>query len=228
MHDAIKRAGATSPHARLSFIAPMSHSGPFRCECGRIHADQLDGPSNDLLPYIDTTGVTALNEAEHGACRRVFKPWDTRLDPGPALESEEDDPQLLIHVPFTCPVKIRALTVMGGADGSAPSQLRAFVNREGFDFSDAEQTAPVQQWDLADDPIGAIEYPTQFSKFQNVSRLTLYIPENHGADHTVITYIGLSGVSTRYKREAVATVYELRGAPELNPLKEQAGPQLGL
>ena len=68
----------------------MSHSGPFRCQCGRIHADQYDGPSNDLLPYIDLTGVTALNEAERGACRRVFKPWDQRLDEGPSLASEEE------------------------------------------------------------------------------------------------------------------------------------------
>ena len=136
--------------------------------------------------------------------------------------------RLLIHVPFTCPVKIRALTLIGGGDGGAPSHLRAFINREGFDFSDAEQTAPVQQWDMAEDPLGVIEYPTQFSRFQNVSRLSLFIPANHGADSTVVFYIGLSGVATEHKREAVQTVYELRGAPELNPLKEQAGPQMGL
>lgn len=36
----------------------MAHSGPFRCMCGQIHADQFDGPSNDLLPYIDFDGVS--------------------------------------------------------------------------------------------------------------------------------------------------------------------------
>lgn len=71
----------------------MAHSGPFRCQCGRVHADQFDGPSNDLLPFIDLEGVTALNEAENGACRRIFKPWDQRLDRERYLESEDDDPQ---------------------------------------------------------------------------------------------------------------------------------------
>ena len=100
----------------------MSHSGPFRCQCGQIHFDQYDGPSNDLLPYIDTDAVSALNESERGACKRVFKPFDQRLEGG-CVESEEDDPQLIIRVPFVCPVKLRSLVVSGqGAEGTAPSQ----------------------------------------------------------------------------------------------------------
>jgi hypothetical protein len=207
----------------------MAHSGPFRCQCGQIHADQFDGPSNDLLPYIDLDGVAALNASEQGAGRRVFKPYDQRLEHGPCLESEEDDPQLIIRVPFTCPVKIRAFTIIGGGDGQAPSSVRAFVNREALDFGDAEQTAPVQQWDLAEDVLGVLEYPTQFSRFQNVSLLWLFVPDNHGADHTTISYIGLSGVGTEHKRQAVQTVYESRGVGNLNdPLEESVGPQMGL
>jgi hypothetical protein len=207
----------------------MAHSGPFRCQCGQIHADQFDGPSNDLLPYIDLDGVAALNASEQGAGRRVFKPYDQRLEHGPCLESEEDDPQLIIRVPFTCPVKIRAFTIIGGGDGQAPSSVRAFVNREALDFGDAEQTAPVQQWDLAEDVLGVLEYPTQFSRFQNVSLLWLFVPDNHGADHTTISYLGLSGVGTEHKRQAVQTVYESRGVGNLNdPLEESVGPQMGL
>ena len=142
----------------------MSHSGPFRCQCGQIHADQYDGPSNDLLPYIDMAGVAALNESETGACRRVFRPHDQRLQPDIFVESD-DDPQIIIHVPFTCPVKLRSITVIGGDEGQAPSTLRAYVNREALDFGDAEQTPPVQEWTLAEDPLGVLEYPTQFSKF---------------------------------------------------------------
>lgn len=50
----------------------------------------------------------------------MFKPFHERLDRERFLESEDDDPQLLIHIPFTCPVKIRALTILGGDDGAAP------------------------------------------------------------------------------------------------------------
>ena len=208
----------------------MSHSGPFRCQCGQIHADQFDGPSNDLLPFIAVDGITALNESERGACRRVFKPYDQRLDRTAVMESEEDDPQLLIHIPFISPVKIRAICLIGGGDGTAPSRLKAFVNREALDFSDVEDSPAVQQWDLADNATGDIEYPTQFSKFQSVTKLSLFVPENHGADHSVISYIGLSGVGTEHKRQAVQAVYEARGVGNLNdPLKEAAAKgQMGM
>ena len=58
---------------------------------------------------------------------------------------------------------------------------------------------PVQQ-DLAEDLLATVEYLTQFSKFQNVSCLWLFFPDNHGADHTIVNYIGLSGVATEHKR----------------------------
>ena len=169
----------------------MSHSGPFRCMCGQIHADQFDGPSNDLLPYIDLTSVTALNAVGDGAeaARRIFKPFDQRFERDPCLESEEDDPQLIIRVPFTSPVQIRAFTLIGGGDGQAPRTARFFLNHESLDFSDAEDGRPVQAWDLVEDPIGAVEYPTQFSKFQNVSVLWIFVPDNHGADHTSLSYL---------------------------------------
>ena len=204
----------------------MAHSGPFRCQCGQIHFDTFDGPSNDLLPYIDLDGVAALNATERGAARTIFKPYDQRLDRESCLESEEDDPQLLIHIPFTCPVKIKSLTCIGGSDGLAPSVLRAYINHEALDIGDAEQTRPVQEWTLAEDPLGAIEYPTQFSKFQNVSRLSLLVNDNHGGDHTLIHYLGLSGVGTAHKRQAVVCVYESRGVGNLNdPMKEDAAGQ---
>ena len=44
---------ASRSQARPFHCIRMSHSGPFRCQCGQIHADTYDGPSNDLLPYIE-------------------------------------------------------------------------------------------------------------------------------------------------------------------------------
>ena len=76
-----------------------------------------------------------------------------------------------------------------------------------------------QEWTLADATADEVEYPTQFSKFQNVSRLSLFVADNYGADHTRIYYIGLNGVSTNYKREAVQAVYELQANPEMNATK---------
>ena len=52
--------------------------------------------------------VWALNEAQVGSVRSIFRPWAERLDISlPTLDSNDDDPELLIHVPFTGSVKIK-------------------------------------------------------------------------------------------------------------------------
>ena len=52
--------------------------------------------------------VWALNEARAGSVRGVFRPWAERLDMSlPTLDSNDDDPELLIHVPFNGTVKIK-------------------------------------------------------------------------------------------------------------------------
>ena len=172
-------------------------------------------------------GPTARAWTRCGELARAHSTQPARapLTPDPrapqSVESEEDDPQLLLSIPFTCPVKIRSLTVIGGGDGMAPRTLKAYVNHETLDFSDAEARPAVQEWTLQEDYLGVIEYPTQFSRFQNVSRLWLLIDDNHGADHTLISYIGLSGVGSEHKRRAVQTVYEARATGNfIDPLKE--------
>ena len=203
----------------------MTHSGPFRCMCGRIHAD-FDGPSNDLLPYIDLDGVAALNTAS--SAKGIFKPHDERLERDVFVKSEVDDPQLIIRVLFTCPVSIRAFTVIGGDHGTAPRSSKLFINHESLDFGDAEDGQPVQCFDLVEDRDGAVEYRTRFSKFQNVSTLWIFIRSNYGADHSLVSYIGLSGVATEHKRRAVDAVYELHCVGDHNdPLKEEQGGHIG-
>ena len=76
---------------------------------------------------------------------------------------------------------------------------------------------------LVEDALGVIEYPTRFSRFQNVNRLWLFFEDCHGADHTTISYIGLSGVGTEHKREAVQAVYESRAQLSDHTIKDQLG-----
>lgn len=125
-----------------------------------------------LYRHVDLQRVRCLNEAPPGgAAPRVFRPWEQRraaAAAGPALRSDPDDPELLIHVPFDGAVKLRAIVVVGGAEasaegggGAAPDRLRVFVNREGLDFAEAAAAAPAQEWELQEDPNGVLEYTTQ-------------------------------------------------------------------
>ncbi|XP_062202032.1 uncharacterized protein LOC133904559 [Phragmites australis] len=178
-----------------------------------------------LYNHIDIPKVVALNESVPGSVKSVFKPWEQRLDTsGGFLESNEGDPELLIFIPFTSDVKIKSISVVGGADGTSPSRMRAFINREGIDFSDTQNMQPVQEWELAENLQGVLEYQTRYSRFQGVANLTLHFSDNFGGDTTKIYYIGLRGEATQNKRDVVATiVYEVRPNPSDHKTKSETG-----
>lgn len=202
----------------------MAHRGPFRCDCGELHDEYEE--SNDLLPFVDTQKVTCLNEQAPESCKSVFKPFTQRQTVVSPLRSAEDDPELMLYIPFTASVRLTSFIVIGGPGGSPPSHVRAFINREGIDFSDAADLVPVQEWDLAQDDTGVLEYPTQRSKFQNVTSLALHFTENHERPEEVptsIRYVGLKGVGTNMKRGIVNAVYEVRPVPEANAAKDEVG-----
>ncbi|KNA21154.1 hypothetical protein SOVF_045960 [Spinacia oleracea] len=178
-----------------------------------------------LYKHIDLPKVSALNEAIQGSAKSVFRSWEQRLNSaGAFLESNDGDPELIVFIPFTSDVKIKGISIVGGADGTSPSKMRAFINREGIDFSDAQSMQAVQEWDLAENLQGALEYQTRYSKFQSVGNLTLHFPDNFGADTSQIHYIGLKGEATQLKRDfAVNIVYELMPNPSEHKTHAETG-----
>ncbi|KAL3726990.1 hypothetical protein ACJRO7_031829 [Eucalyptus globulus] len=115
--------------------------------CMHDHScEDHDCSSNwSLYKHIDLSKVSALNEAVPGSVKSVFKAWEHRLNFSEGyLESNDGDPELLVFIPFTSDVKIKSISIVGGADGSSPSKMRAFINREGIDFSDAQSMQAVQ------------------------------------------------------------------------------------
>eukprot|EP00746_Dinoflagellata_sp_MGD_P058175 gnl/MRDRNA2_/MRDRNA2_249472_c0_seq1.p1 gnl/MRDRNA2_/MRDRNA2_249472_c0~~gnl/MRDRNA2_/MRDRNA2_249472_c0_seq1.p1 ORF type:complete len:207 (+),score=44.38 gnl/MRDRNA2_/MRDRNA2_249472_c0_seq1:42-662(+) len=176
--------------------------------CGCVHEEDLSQTSKFLLPWIDVDNVTGLNEEEEGTAKKVFRPYDTRLDDTKLVESPEGDPELMIVVPFTSPVKLASVIIIGGDEGTSPSKVRLYINREGLDFSSVADVEPTQELDLIEDFHGAVERPVRAAKFAQVTLLHMFFPESFGEDRTRIHWIGLKGIGSEYKREAVTCVYE--------------------
>lgn len=169
------------------------------------------GPAWSLHTHIDSARVRALNATDSGQTPDIFRAWSRRLEPpSHPLSSNEDDPELIVHVPFTGSMKIKAFSVIGGTDGSAPASVRIFVNRDDLDFSAAADLQPVQSFSLQENHRGDMEYPTQVARFNGVHSLDLHFPDNFGAEATQINFIGFKGEYTEAKREAVTAVYEAR------------------
>lgn len=184
---------------------PGTHG--YGCGC---REEEVAANVKFLLPWIDVEGVRGLNEEADGTARRVFRTYDTRLNDDLFVESTEGDAELIIHVPFTAPVKLAAVAIIGGDMGTAPLSVRLHVNREDLDFQSAQDLQPIQQVDLVEDFHGAVQFPLRAAKLSNVTHLAMHFPASFGGEQTRIHWIGLWGVGSDYKREAVVTCYESR------------------
>ncbi|KAH0478452.1 MAG: hypothetical protein KVP17_000527 [Porospora cf. gigantea B] len=150
-----------------------------------------------------------------------------RLDETTLVQSD-DDPELLLRIPFNTPVSLHSLVVIGGEGGTAPSCLRVFADRELLDLSTADDETPVQELDLATDFCGTLEYPLKVTRLRNVQLLHLHIPTNFGAPTTQVYYIGLKGERTGYRRAPVNTVYESRANLNDHKVKDDITPGFGI
>ncbi|EKM78576.1 hypothetical protein AGABI1DRAFT_114200 [Agaricus bisporus var. burnettii JB137-S8] len=162
------------------------------------------GPQDSLYSHIDRANVVALNTSKLGEV--VIKPWDKRLDEAESLESDADD-QMIIRVPFTGSVRLRAVLLKTGPGDQTPRKVQIYANQEHMDFDDIEQLTPTQEFEIAQGrEVG--EYAVKTAKFSNVSSLTLFFPESQGSDTIQIYYLGFLGHWTERKNNPVITVYE--------------------
>ncbi|KAG1670383.1 hypothetical protein FOA52_000143 [Chlamydomonas sp. UWO 241] len=198
---------------------------PGQACCAHDHDCEASdcGPAFSLYKHIDLPRVRCLNEQDPGSAARVFKPWEQRSEPTVnPLRSNEDDPELLIHVPFDGAVKLKAICVVGGPAGSSPAKLKVFINRDDLDFSAVESLPAVQEWDLQAERQTVLEYATIASKFNGVHSLDLLFSGNFGADFTEIHFIGLKGDFSERNRQAVEAVYEARAMPSDHKVPDEA------
>eukprot|EP00475_Leptophrys_vorax_P038015 TRINITY_DN66284_c0_g1_i1.p1 TRINITY_DN66284_c0_g1~~TRINITY_DN66284_c0_g1_i1.p1 ORF type:complete len:210 (+),score=24.84 TRINITY_DN66284_c0_g1_i1:142-771(+) len=178
-----------------------------------------------LYKNIDTPKVRALNAVVPSSAANVFRSWGERMTfPAVSLDSNDDDPELILFIPFTTDVKLKSIAVIGGADGCSPARMRAFINREDIDFSIVNDLTPTQEWTLTENLGGELEYTTKYARFQGVSSLTLHFPDNFGGDCTRIHFIGLKGEATQNNRRAVAAVvYEAQANPSDHKVPNDMG-----
>jgi hypothetical protein len=200
------------------------HHGHGCCSEAHEEPEIERGAAYSLYQYVDTAGLRCLNERVAGSALKCFKPYERRLDRSQYVLSDSDE-QLIIHIPFTASITLKGICIIGGAEGQSPSSLKAWINREDIDFSTVDDIEPVQEWKLNENFDGSLEYATKISKFQNVTSLTLFFPENFGAEHTLISYIGLKGDFKTLSRKAVNVVYE--AAPQLKDHKVPEGEKMG-
>lgn len=142
------------------------------------------------------------------------------LDKEKCLESNYDDPELLIYIPFNSVVQIKSLIMIGGEDGTSPSHVKIFVNCENPDFNLIQNGNPAQEFECLQNPDGLSYYGLRPSKFNNVQSLTIIVDRNHGASNSKIYYIGFTGIKTNKKKLVLIGNFELKPVNQTNKVKD--------
>lgn len=119
----------------------------------------------------------------------MIKSYDERENDTPYMVSNEDDPEMIMHVPFTEGVRVTHVSITGHVGGQAPKEVKIWADREDIDFTNAEDLTPSQTIELVDPDVhigfdGNLDYPLRGSKFNNITHLTLFFTDNFGADET--------------------------------------------
>lgn len=198
--------------------ATMSCSHEHHHACGHAHDDEDhvrpgEGQQDSLYASIDRDSVSALNERVEGSVRGIVRPFDERMRTDLVLESDVDD-ELIIHIPFTGSVQLRALVLRSGPGPSTPRAIHLYKNRESLDFDEAADGKPNQKLESIPDSNDVVEIPLLAARFPDVQSITLYIPgalrATEGADPRVsISYLGFRGASRASQRGGPAQiVYE--------------------
>ncbi|XP_055680531.1 PITH domain-containing protein GA19395 [Lutzomyia longipalpis] len=187
----------------------MSHS---HCcnhgSSGGVDPNEI-GINYSLYTKIDLDNVECLNESVENSGKLIFRSYEERFDTEKIVESDAD-PELLFNIPFTGNVKLKGIIVMGADDETHPNKLRLFKNRPKMTFDQTSVKAD-QEFQLAIDPNGSVEYNTKPVVFSSVHHLSLHFPGNFGDDSTKIHYIGLKGEFTEAHHHGVTICnYEVR------------------
>ncbi|KAF8418523.1 PITH domain-containing protein [Tirmania nivea] len=190
------------------------------------HTDDITPATHSTLyQYIDHSRIQTLNETTpHSGRAIVEKPWDSRLSATPLLRSPADDPQLLMHIPFTGQVKLHSILLRAPPTGSAPRKLKLFKNRLDLDFELASELAPTQTIELPrgvepsqPDADGVLEIAVKRALWTAVISVTLFFVDNWGSPNdgmpTEISYLGFRGDWLRAGGVPLGLMYESAANP---------------
>jgi hypothetical protein len=196
---------------------PAAH-GPG---CGCREEAEVEIFGQDLAPYVSS--VEAYNAVDASPAERIVRPYAQRLDDVGMLEAE-DDPELMVMVTFTCPVKLISFNVIGD-ESCSPQNVLLFANRPDLTIGDAEDTEPTQSMDLVEDMHGAVDYRVRATKFAQCNAIAFYF--RSGLDELKLSWLGLRGEASEAQRKAVQTVYEARANLADHEVKEDATGSMG-
>ncbi|KAI0653209.1 DUF1000-domain-containing protein [Cubamyces menziesii] len=155
-----------------------------------------------LLEQLDLSQLTCLNEAQEHTLKSIVA--NKKKNTGSAYLLSDADEQLLLSLPFSQTVKVRAIALQTSNVAQGPRKIRLVINRPSLSFDDVEDEASVvQEIDLSEEDVReGRKVPLRFVRFQSVNSLHIFVVSNQGGeDETRIDAIEVFGTPVMGTRD---------------------------
>lgn len=137
-------------------------------------AQPVNSGISEISVLVNTCQLNALNTEPSTA----LKPLLLGGEEDYVMKSDADE-QLLIHIPFSQPVKLHSFNMVAPQDGTGPMEVKLFINQPNMDFGEADSVKATQTFTMtAEDLLPEKTTMLKFVNFQNVTHLTVFIASN--------------------------------------------------
>lgn len=87
--------------------------------------------------------VDCFNQKDHNSIKNVIRPLEDRMDFSKGVCQSAYGKDLVVYIPFNGEIKVKAIIVIGGDEGSAPSKMKLYKNVEAVDINILEEKKPI-------------------------------------------------------------------------------------
>jgi len=109
-----------------------------------------------------------------------------------------DDEQMILHIPFLCPVKLAYINIIATSSSEErPNNIHVFIDKPNMNFQDVYDITPTEILEFPEDEIiSSYKFKLKFTNFQKVQSLVLFVEDNFGGDISSIENIEFYGFAT--------------------------------
>jgi thioredoxin len=194
--DRIQGADATALEAKIKQYYGTVNAGEGDEDDGGIPGFM------SLASFIYKNQCECLNESDDHSLLPFLEHADRYLE-------SDCDPQLIISLAFTQPMKVHSLKIKAPAS-NGPKNIKLFINLPNtIDFDNATNNTATQELELTPKDLEGNVVNLRFVKFQNVQNLQIFVKDNQGDEETTridnLIILGLPIASTNmgeFKRVA--------------------------
>ncbi|KAL9643222.1 hypothetical protein ABK040_014679 [Willaertia magna] len=144
----------------------------------------------NLNQLINFKELYCLNQNDKYPIKNIFE------NNNKYLESDMDE-QLIIYIPFQCPVNITSFNLKMKDKQSCPKSFKCFVNSNvKIDFENVENIKVVDEIEIDEEEANSKEgmnISLKVVKFRNVNYLVIFINDNYGNEKTRIYNLTIIG-----------------------------------